>query len=45
MAPPEERRNYKNIFDAFIKITKEEGKFYKIFIKDLPSNGKEPLLQ
>jgi Mitochondrial carrier protein len=22
---PEERRNYKNVFDAFSRITKEEG--------------------
>lgn len=25
MAPVEERRNYKNVFDAFIRTTKEEG--------------------
>ena len=23
--PPAERRNYKNVFDAFAKITKEDG--------------------
>jgi len=23
--PLEERRNYKNVFDAFVKITKQEG--------------------
>ena len=25
MAPPDERRNYKNVFDALIRTTKEEG--------------------
>ena len=25
MAPPEERRNYKNVFDALLRTTKEEG--------------------
>ena len=25
MAPPEDRRNYKNVFDALIRTTKEEG--------------------
>ena len=28
MSPPEERRNYKNVFDAFIKIIREEGMIY-----------------
>ena len=25
MAPPEERRNYKNVFNAFSRIVREEG--------------------
>jgi solute carrier family 25 (mitochondrial oxoglutarate transporter), member 11 len=25
MAPPKDRRNYKNVFDAFVRTTKEEG--------------------